>query len=98
MDEKCFGYDYAQLPIKQLQQNAQLNLQPLLDFYKQSPNKEDFFIPFFEKLAGTRTLREQIVAGKTEAEIRASWQPGLAAFAKVRAKYLLYPDKKNHAR
>jgi hypothetical protein len=43
-------------------------------------------------------LREQIVAGKTEAEIRASWQPGLAAFAKVRAKYLLYPDKKNHAR
>lgn len=98
MDEKCFGYDYAQRPIHQLQETTKLNLQPLIDFYLQAPNKTDFFIPFFDKLAGTRVLREQIMAGKTEAEIHASWQPGLAVFAKVRANYLLYPDKKDHAR
>ena len=28
-----------------------------------------------DRLAGTREFREQIVAGKTESEIRATWQP-----------------------
>jgi len=30
--------------------------------------------------------------GKSEAEIRASWKPGLDAYKIVRKKYLLYPD------
>jgi len=98
MDVKCFGYDYSQHPIKELQNKSQLDLQSLLDFYKQSPDKTKFFNPFFDKLAGSRTLREQISAGKTEAEIRASWASGLAAFAKVRNKYLLYPDTHTQTR
>lgn len=92
-NESCYGYDYTAVSIAQLQQKAQLDLQPLIDFYSQAPDKATFFIPFFEKLAGTRTLREQIEAGKSMAEIQASWQPGLAAYAKTRAKYLLYPEK-----
>ena len=47
---------------------------------------------FFDKLAGGTALREAIIAGKDEATIRASWQPGLEQFKTIRAKYLLYPD------
>jgi uncharacterized protein YbbC (DUF1343 family) len=45
---------------------------------------------FFDRLAGTRTLRAQLTAGKSLAEIRQSWQPALNAYRAVRAKYLLY--------
>lgn len=37
-------------------------------------------------------LIQQIMAGKTETEIRASWQPKLNEYKKIRKKYLLYPD------
>jgi uncharacterized protein YbbC (DUF1343 family) len=33
---------------------------------------------------------QQIKEGKTEREIRASWQPGIEKFKKIRVKYLLY--------
>lgn len=72
----------------------ELQLQWLLEAYNWYGRKESFFNNFFEKLAGTRELRRQIVAGKTEQEIRASWQPGLKAFNEIRKKYLLYPDFK----
>jgi uncharacterized protein YbbC (DUF1343 family) len=35
---------------------------------------------------------EQLKADKSIEEIRASWQPGLIAFKKIRKKYLLYKD------
>lgn len=56
-------------------------------------NNANFFTrgAFFDKLAGSSQLREQIKAGKSAQEIRASWQADLAAFKKQRAPYLLYP-------
>jgi uncharacterized protein YbbC (DUF1343 family) len=56
---------------------------------KNNPKTSDYF---FNKLAGNDNLMWQIINGKTEAEIRKSWEPGLAAFRKIRAKYLLYKD------
>ncbi|MBC5775040.1 DUF1343 domain-containing protein [Pontibacter sp. KCTC 32443] len=64
----------------------------LIDFYKNSTEQDKFFNNFFEKLAGTSELRKQIIAGKTEAEIRASWEPALSNYKTLRKKYLLYPD------
>jgi uncharacterized protein YbbC (DUF1343 family) len=69
-----------------------LDIRHLLKAYQLSLQKEKFFNPFFEKLAGTKVLRQQIMEGKSEAEIRASWQPGLEKFKKIRKKYLLYED------
>jgi uncharacterized protein YbbC (DUF1343 family) len=62
--------------------------------YMLFPGKDSFFLKnnFFNKLAGNDILMQQIKAGKTEAEIRASWQPGLTAFKAKRKKYLLYAD------
>lgn len=45
---------------------------------------------FFNRLAGTNKLREQILAGWSAKEIRETWKPGLEQFKKIRQKYLLY--------
>ncbi len=39
---------------------------------------------------GTDTVRLALLAGESPDAIVAAWKPGLAAFAKLRAKYLLY--------
>ncbi len=46
---------------------------------------------FFDKLAGTDQLRQQLDQQQNAAQIRQSWQQGLASFAQRRAPYLLYP-------
>jgi pyruvate,water dikinase len=35
---------------------------------------------------------QQVKDGKSEEEIRKSWEPALGEFKKMRKKYLLYPD------
>lgn len=69
-----------------------LYLGGLMDMYNYFKGEEEFFIPYFDKLAGTDQLRLQIIEGKSEAEIRKSWQEGISAFKSIRSKYLLYPD------
>lgn len=69
-----------------------INLSYLIQMYQDYPDKSKFFLAnnFIDKLAGGDHLRKQIIAGMSEAEIRATWQPGLRAFQAVRNKYLLY--------
>jgi uncharacterized protein YbbC (DUF1343 family) len=86
----CYGLNLAQAPARE---KSGLVLSYLIDFYKQSTDKAHFFGQYFEQLTGTASLREQIIAGKSEADIRASWEPGLGKFKTMRAKYLLYPEK-----
>ncbi|MDI9320863.1 MAG: DUF1343 domain-containing protein [Phycisphaerales bacterium] len=69
-----------------------INLEYLLKAYQWSTEKDKFFNPFFEKLAGTKLLRLQIQKGLNEAQIRDTWQAPLAQFKKIRKKYLLYED------
>lgn len=73
---------------------VELNLSWLKSMYTSYPNKDKFFVSpnFFDKLAGTTTLRKQIQEGVSEDEIRASWQADLAHYKTIRKKYLLYPD------
>src|SRR5690606_2233815 len=86
----CYGLDLRNIDAE----SETFTLKYLLDFYKKADFKNTFFArpDFFDKLAGTDQLRKQIIAGKTEAEIRASWQNDLDAYKKMRKKYLLYPD------
>ncbi|MFC2115324.1 exo-beta-N-acetylmuramidase NamZ domain-containing protein [Bacteroidota bacterium] len=69
-----------------------INLSWLIYAYENFPEKEKFFIPYFENLAGTSKLRQQIVDGLSETEIRASWEDDISAFRKIRQKYLMYPE------
>lgn len=45
---------------------------------------------FFNLLAGSQELYNQLKAGKTEAQIRKSWQQDLEAYREIRQKYLIY--------
>lgn len=71
---------------------GELNLSYLKKAYSLSKNTYKFFNSFFEKLVGNNDLRKQIMAKKSEKEIRASWQKDIVTFKKIRKKYLLYPD------
>ena len=90
----CRGYDLSQLPVENLRKRTQLDLSYLLDAYQNYPDKAHFFLEngFFDKLAGSPILRQQIIAGKSEAEIREAWREGLEAFRQIRSKYLIYHD------
>lgn len=70
----------------------QLQIQWLMQAYNWYSTKDSFFNNFFEKLAGTATLRKQIIAGTSEEDIRKSWEPGLSTFKAIRKKYLMYPE------
>ncbi len=81
----CFG--------KNLENTAYLSkisLQWFLDAYQDTKDKSTFFIPFFNKLAGTKKLQEQIKNGLSEKEIRAYWQKDIDSFKVIRNRYLLY--------
>ncbi|WP_210521100.1 exo-beta-N-acetylmuramidase NamZ family protein [Hymenobacter terricola] len=88
--QHCYGLNLATAPTRAA---SGLVLKYLLDFYQQSTDKAHFFGKYFEELSGTDALRQQIIAGQTEAEIRASWEPGLGKFKALRKKYLLYPER-----
>ncbi|MFK7773250.1 MAG: exo-beta-N-acetylmuramidase NamZ domain-containing protein [Saprospiraceae bacterium] len=92
--EECNGYDLTKLDLEEFQEMGRLNLRYLMHFYKNFDNKKDFFLEnkFFDTLAGSATLRWQIINGKSEEEIRKSWQEDLNDFKKIRVKYLLYDD------
>lgn len=58
--------------------------------YQEAPDKNLFFNAFFDKLAGTATLRKQIIAGVKPNDIRESWRSKIDAFIALRQPYLLY--------
>lgn len=90
----CKGEDLRVYDINHLRTNGQLDLSFLLNAYSKLKDKTNFFNAFFEKLAGTKQLRDQIRAGKSEKEIRNSWQAKLDEFKLIRKKYLIYPEFK----
>jgi uncharacterized protein YbbC (DUF1343 family) len=100
--EVCYGWNLSGTVDEVLQKtDSKIQLKWLMEAYRLFPEKDSFFIvpksgkmedSFFDKLAGNDELWRQIVAGHTEIEIRASWQPKLDKFKKIRKKYLLYKD------
>jgi len=87
---ECYGLDLRNYNTDIFKETGRINLSWLIEFYNAYPFKEKFFNKYFEKLAGTANLREQIIAGKTEKEIRDSWEPELSKYKEIRMKYLLY--------
>ncbi|WP_199118525.1 exo-beta-N-acetylmuramidase NamZ domain-containing protein [Pedobacter sp. ASV28] len=97
-DEVCYGVDLRNYDTSIFRKTRQINIQWIMELYKASPRKADFFnsklsnqMLTIEKLIGVGTFRQQIIDGKSEAEIRASWEPGLSKYKQIRKKYLLYP-------
>jgi uncharacterized protein YbbC (DUF1343 family) len=97
MNETVYGLDLRNYDVSQLRKSRKLNIGWMIELYQKYPDKKNFFnkelskqINDIDKLAGTREFKEQIIAGKSEDEIRATWEPGLRKFREMRKKYLLY--------
>lgn len=98
----CYGWDLSGTPQQVLKKiNNHVQLKWLMEAYRLFPDKDSFFIvpksgnmenSFFDKLAGNNELWQQIKEGLSEKEIRASWEPDLSNYKKIRKKYLLYKD------
>lgn len=87
----CYGQN-VEGTAETIEKQGTLELSWLLAAYAALKAEGNFFSGYFDKLAGNSTLRMQIISGMSEKEIRASWQPELEKFRKIRKKYLLYPD------
>lgn len=87
-EQVCKGEDLRDYPTI----DGEINLSWVINAYAMMGLKEAFFTRFFENLAGTGTLRRQIMDGKSKHEIKMSWKPGLDQFKSIRKEYLLYTD------
>ncbi|MDR7130653.1 uncharacterized protein YbbC (DUF1343 family) [Algoriphagus sp. 4150] len=84
-DKKCYGRD-----LRGESMAHEFTLEYLLEAYHKSGKDQAFFNNFFNTLAGTDQLKKMIIAGKSEAEISASWEEDLVKYRLLRAKYLMY--------
>ena len=98
IDQVCYGLDLRNVDIEQLRKSKQININWIIELYKAHPYKEKFFdsklsnqMGTIEKLVGSGLFRQQIIDGKSEKEIRDSWEPALSGYKEMRKKYLLYP-------
>lgn len=82
----CYGMD-----LSNIEPLDQLDLSYIIKAYQHTTNQEAFFNSFFDKLAGTKKLKQQIMDGLSNEEIRASWKEGLEVFRMKRERYLIYP-------
>ena len=82
------GIDLRRIKVKN-----ELNIKYLIDFYHDlKDTNDDFFGQYFFRIAGNKTLENQIISGLSEEEIRLSWKNDIELFKKMRKKYLLYKD------
>tara|TARA_Y100000389_G_scaffold201545_1_gene244492 strand:- start:780 stop:1958 length:1179 start_codon:yes stop_codon:yes gene_type:complete len=81
----CYGKNLT----KVLRPN-QLELKWLIDVYKNFPKSNTFFLKGFNRIAGNSSLKEQLISGVSEIEIRKSWKTRLELFKRIREKYLIY--------
>ncbi len=93
LNQLCYGYDLSKIDaLKEIDNRIQLKW--VIEAYKLFPDKSKFFLTtnYFNTLAGNAVLMQQIKDGKSEEEIRKSWEQGLNDFKKIRKKYLMYDD------
>jgi uncharacterized protein YbbC (DUF1343 family) len=88
----CNGVDLREISKSDTMIFGKINLSWLEMAFHNLGSDPKFFNDYFDKLAGNSTLRQQIIRGASETEIRESWSEKLGQFREVRKKYLLYPD------
>jgi uncharacterized protein YbbC (DUF1343 family) len=84
-DHLCYGKN-----LTQVLRPDQLELKWLMDAYENFPKSNTFFLKGFNRIAGNSSLKEQLISGVSEIEIRKSWKPKLEVFKKIRERYLIY--------
>lgn len=88
-DKKCFGDD-----LRELKEIPNFTLSYFVDWLHKFKKEDEFLTrsQWFNQLMGNDTVLKLILEGKSEAEIRKSWEVELADYRAIRQKYLLYAD------
>ncbi|MFI3280495.1 MAG: DUF1343 domain-containing protein [Rikenellaceae bacterium] len=87
--KKCYGID-----LQNVEPPKGFSLSYFIDFMELSCQGAAFIssTQLFNMLSGDASLKEMLVAGMSEEQIRATWAKELSAYRLIRKKYLLYPD------
>ena len=87
----CRGVDLSGMPLAEAREVG-FSLRYVIDACADLGMGDKFFTPMFEKLVGGGWVREMILAGASEAEIRARWADDVERYRERRTKYLLYEN------
>ena len=85
----CRGVDLSGMPLAEAREVG-FSLRYVMDACADLGMGDKFFTPMFEKLVGVGWVREMILAGAPEEEIRARWAGDVERYRERRTKYLLY--------
>ena len=88
---KCYGVDLRGISDEEVWRNG-VNIEYLVDAYRNLNMGNEFFKPVFEKLIGVEYVRQMILDGCSAEEIKARWSDDVARFKEQRRKYLLYAE------
>ena len=91
LNQKCYGVDLRNVSNEYIWENG-FDLSYVIDAYNNLDMGSKFFSSFFEKLTGVDYIRQMIMDGKTNEEIKAMWQDDVAKFKVQRKPYLLYKE------
>lgn len=85
----CRGVDLSGMPLAEAR-DVGFSLKYVMDACADLGMGDKFFTPMFEKLVGVEWVREMILAGAPEEEIRARWADDVERYREKRVQYLLY--------
>ncbi|MDE6487044.1 MAG: DUF1343 domain-containing protein [Muribaculaceae bacterium] len=91
LDKLCHGVDLRTVGEEEAIAMG-LNLEYVIDAYRDLDMGDEFFRSFFELLIGRGDIREMIKNGMSADEIKATWADDVARFREQRRPYLLYPE------
>lgn len=88
---RCYGVDLREVNDEEVWQQG-VNIEYLVDAYRNLNIGDEFFKPVFEKLIGVEYVRQMILDGYSAQEIKARWREDVESFKKQRKPYLLYAE------
>ena len=91
LDKLCHGVDLRGMSEEEAIAQG-INLDYVIDAYRDLGMGDSFFRSFFELLIGRGDIRKMIEDGRSTAEIKATWMPDVEKFKNQRRPYLLYAE------
>ena len=87
----CYGEDLRNVADEAIISEG-INLEYVIDAYRDLNIGEKFFTQMFEKLIGVDYVRRMIIDGADAKTIESRWAEDIAEFKALRIKYLLYKE------
>lgn len=89
LGKTCYGKSLTGKSIHAIRKQG-INLEYVIDAYKNLNIGGSFFTDFFDKLAGCSRIRKMIEQGYSASEIKSTWKSDIAKFKKQQKPYLIY--------